>query len=204
MKWIWKLLAWRQPLWRFYARLRRARVHPTVIMNGRPLIRCARGATLEIREGVKINTSVASNPVIGRKRTALCAVEPGARLVVERGVGMSGVCITAAKEVVIGEGTFLGADVLISDTDFHAPDGAGSWTNATVESARPVRVGKACFIGARAILLKGVSIGDGAVVGAGAVVAKDVPPEHLATGNPATIRQLPARWLQSSQDTRLG
>jgi acetyltransferase-like isoleucine patch superfamily enzyme len=196
MKLILKNLSLRRPLWRIYARLCRAEVHPSVVMNGRPFIRCVRGAFLQMREGVEINTSVASNPVIGNKRTALCVVLPGARMEIERKVGMSGVCITAAKEVIIGEGTFLGADVLITDTDFHSPDGRGSWTNATQESARPVRIGKGCFVGARAIILKGVTIGDGAVVGAGAVVVNDVPAEHLAVGNPATTRPLPAKWLQ--------
>jgi acetyltransferase-like isoleucine patch superfamily enzyme len=41
------------------------------------------------------------------------------------------------------------------------------------------------FVGARAIILKGVTIGDRAVIGAGAVVSKDVPAGHIAAGNPA-------------------
>ena len=43
------------------------------------------------------------------------------------------------------------------------------------------------FIGTRAIILKGVTIGAGAIVGAGAVVAKDVPPYSVVVGNPARI-----------------
>ena len=57
--------------------------------------------------------------------------------------------------------------------------------------ARPVRIGRGCFIGARAILLKGVTLGDRAIVGAGAVVTRDVPAGHIAVGNPARI--LPPR-----------
>jgi maltose O-acetyltransferase len=46
------------------------------------------------------------------------------------------------------------------------------------------------FVGARAIILKGVSVGDDAIVGAGAVVTKDVPGWHMAFGNPAQSRPI--------------
>jgi acetyltransferase-like isoleucine patch superfamily enzyme len=48
-------------------------------------------------------------------------------------------------------------------------------------------IGKKCFIGARAIILKGVQIGDNAVVGAGSVITKDVSPRTSVAGNPATV-----------------
>jgi len=176
--------------------MRRAQVHPTVKFYGRPLIRCARGASLILSEGVQINTSVASNPVIGRCRSSLSAIAPGARLVLESDVGASGICITAAKLVIIGSKTIIGADVLITDTDFHLPDGDGGWRNAAAETAKPVTIGAGCFIGARAIILKGVTVGDGAVIGAGAVVTRNVPSQHLATGNPASCRPLSPTWIQ--------
>ncbi len=56
-----------------------------------------------------------------------------------------------------------------------------------VEYARPVRLGHAVWIGGSAILLPGVSIGDGAVIAAGAVVTRDVPAKTLVAGNPAGI-----------------
>lgn len=49
------------------------------------------------------------------------------------------------------------------------------------------RVGRNCFIGGRALILPGVEIGDGSVVGAGAVVTKSVPPGSIVAGNPARI-----------------
>lgn len=48
-------------------------------------------------------------------------------------------------------------------------------------------IGKNVFIGARSIVMKGVTIGDGAVVGAGSVVTKDVPANAIVAGNPAKI-----------------
>ena len=183
------------PAWRAYARLRRATVHVSVVMRGRPIIRCTRGAKLIISEGVRISTSVAANPVIGRNRTAICAMAPGALLEIGPKVGMSGVCLCAAKSLRIGESTIIGADVLITDTDFHRPLPGWRWSNDAVGASKPVQIGRGCFIGARAIILKGVTLGDGAVVAAGALVTRDVPANHLAIGNPATVKPLAPEWI---------
>ena len=195
-----RVLALQLPVWRAYARLRRATVHPSVRMVGRPLFRCARGARLILSEGVRINSSAASHPVIGRTRSSLCAIAPGAVLEIGKGVGMSGVCLCAARSLTIGEHTIIGADVLITDTDFHQPLPGHRWGNDAVGRAKPVSIGAGCFIGARAIILKGVTIGDGAVVAAGALVTRDVPAAHLAIGNPAIIRPLDPQWLHPSPD----
>ena len=188
------------PLMRFYARLRRATVHPSVVMRGRPLIRCARGAKLILSKGVQINTSVGSNPLIGRSRTALCVMAPGAVMEIGPHVGMSGACLCAAKSLKIGEATIIGADVMITDTDFHSPLPGFRWSNDSAGTSKPVSIGKGCFIGARAIILKGVTIGDGAVIAAGALVTRDVPAAHLAIGNPATVKTLDKRWIHPVDD----
>jgi maltose O-acetyltransferase len=61
-----------------------------------------------------------------------------------------------------------------------------------LESASPIRIGNDVWIGGGAVVLPGVTIGDRSVIGAGAVVARDVPPEILVVGNPArVIRALP-------------
>jgi acetyltransferase-like isoleucine patch superfamily enzyme len=185
-------------IWHYYARARRAHgIHGSVIFNGRPLFRCARGAEIIFGPNVRVNSLLGSNPIMMRARSTFCCVAPGARILIGSNVGMSSTSITAAIEISIGEGTLLGADCLISDTDFHIPLGSHRWGNNLLASAAPVRIGKGCFIGARTVILKGVTIGDGAVVAAGSIVTKDVPAEHLAAGNPAATRPLPAKWCQS-------
>ena len=52
---------------------------------------------------------------------------------------------------------------------------------------RPIRIGAACWLGDNATILEGVEIGDGAIVGAGAVVTKSIPAYAIALGNPATV-----------------
>ena len=57
-----------------------------------------------------------------------------------------------------------------------------------LERARPVTIGRDVWVGGGAIILPGVSIGDGAVIGAGSVVTRDVPAGQTVVGNPARSR----------------
>ena len=119
----------------------------------------------------------------------LRTLTPRAVLQIGRGTGISGGSFCAAVSVHIGERCFIGADVLISDTDFHSLDDAtrragDDWER--IESAA-VCIGNGVFIGARAQVLKGVHVGDGAVIGAGSVVTRSVPARHIAAGNPAVV-----------------
>lgn len=59
--------------------------------------------------------------------------------------------------------------------------------NADAITKGPVRIGNDVWIGARAMILSGVTIGDGAIVAAGAVVARDVPAYGIVAGNPAKL-----------------
>jgi acetyltransferase-like isoleucine patch superfamily enzyme len=88
--------------------------------------------------------------------------------------------IVAAQQVTIGANCKIAWDVLIMDTDQHAlRDGEQIGT-------RPVLIEDDVWIGARAIILKGVTIGQGAVIGAGAIVTKDVSAQTLVVGPRAT------------------
>ncbi len=88
--------------------------------------------------------------------------------------------IVAATSVTIGRDCKIARDVIIMDTDQHPlPDG-------TLRAA-PVSIGDRAWIGARAIVLKGVTIGHDAIVGAGSTVTKDVPPGAVVAGVPAQI-----------------
>jgi acetyltransferase-like isoleucine patch superfamily enzyme len=68
----------------------------------------------------------------------------------------------------------------------------------------PVVIEDDCFIGYRAIVLMGVCVGRGSIVGAGAVVTKDVPPGSVVAGNPAkvicTVEELVKRRLQLARE----
>ncbi|WP_304523561.1 acyltransferase [Aeromicrobium duanguangcaii] len=84
----------------------------------------------------------------------------------------------------VGEGTGISWDVQISDTDFHDITHGDGVSRAR---SAPIVIGEHVLIGARSMILKGVKIGDGAVVGAGSVVTSDVPAGAIVAGNPAQI-----------------
>ncbi|WP_310589011.1 acyltransferase [Dyadobacter crusticola] len=114
------------------------------------------------------------------------AMVPGARITIGNDVGMSGVSISCRTQITIGDNTLLGSGAVITDNDAHGihPDFRN---NQGAIKAKPVHIAKDVFIGARSLILKGVTIGEGAVVGAGSVVSKDVPSMAIVAGNPARI-----------------
>lgn len=90
-------------------------------------------------------------------------------------------------EVHIGDDSFMGPEVIVR-TVSHAFD--RSDIPIRLQGSRPIQpvwIGKDCWIGTRAILLPGVRIGDHSIVGAGAVVTKDVEPWAIVGGNPAKL-----------------
>lgn len=87
-------------------------------------------------------------------------------------------------EVSIGDGTQIGPGVQILSAD-HPRDAA---TRASgLEFGRPIRIGRNVWIGGGALILPGIEIGDDAVIGAGSVVTRSVPPGTTAVGNPARV-----------------
>jgi len=94
----------------------------------------------------------------------------------------SGVSICAQQSVTIGKNCAIGNMSLIMDTDFHTPGDHTRWPEA-----RPVVLEDDVWLGARVTVLKGVTIGHGAVVAAGAVVTKDVAPRTVVGGVPAKL-----------------
>ena len=94
----------------------------------------------------------------------------------------AGVSISASRHVRIGDACEIGPGVLIMDNDFHR---AGDLTLRP--PSRPVRIGNRVWIGARAIVLKGVTVGDDAIIAAGSVVTSDVPAHSVVGGVPAHV-----------------
>lgn len=102
----------------------------------------------------------------------------------------TGCLLDASSTVTIGNGVSIAHDVLIL-TNTHAI-GPAERRAGPLES-RPVSIGDGCWLGARSIVLPGVTVGSGAIVAAGAVVNRDVAPNTLVAGLPAVVvRTLPA------------
>jgi len=108
--------------------------------------------------------------------------------VIEVGAGSTtgnNVTMIACDKIIIGEGCQIGDGVTIFDSDFHEINPITR--KATEGFCAPVIVGENVWLGSRAMILKGVTIGDGSVIAAGSVVSKSIPARCLAAGVPAKV-----------------
>ena len=113
---------------------------------------------------------------------------PNSRLTIGSGFCNSNVTIRCTKRIQIGKDVAISHNVTIMDSDAH---NIKEWNH---KKTKPVIIGNHVWIGSRAMILKGVKIGDGAVVAAGAVVTKDVPSNSLVAGVPAKVIKTNIIW----------
>lgn len=94
-----------------------------------------------------------------------------------------------AQSLEIGSNTLIAKGVSIYDFDGHPYDADERRENKAVahSNCAAVKIGRDVWVGARSIILKGVTIGDGAIVAAGSVVSRDVAPHTVVAGNPAKV-----------------
>jgi acetyltransferase-like isoleucine patch superfamily enzyme len=114
--------------------------------------------------------------------TELVAFAGGQLTIGDRTFVNYGCSFAATQRVQIGADCLFGPYVNITDNDFHDLS-----DRTRLPEAQPVLIGDQVWIGTRAIILPGVTVGDGAVIGAGSVVTKDVPPGGVVAGNPARL-----------------
>jgi acetyltransferase-like isoleucine patch superfamily enzyme len=122
---------------------------------------------------------IGSGSVFDRPRLIL-----GDRVDIGHGVGF-----TVNKEIVIEEDVNVANHVHFRDTDAHPRDAAARVADERppADEVRPVRVCRRAWIGGNVYVMKGVTIGEGAIIGVNSVVVTDIPPYCVAMGNPARV-----------------
>lgn len=114
--------------------------------------------------------------------------KPNSIIEIGDNVGISGSTINATTKITIGDNVLIGSGCLITDTDSHPLHWEDRLKNDDSKTkSKPIVIEDNVFIGARSIVLKGVTIGFGSVIGAGSVVTQSIPPNVVACGNPAKI-----------------
>ena len=98
----------------------------------------------------------------------------------------NGCKIRCHSHIVIGDNCAISHDFTVMDSDAHEIEG--------IQHIQPVIIGNHVWIGTRTIVLKGVTIGDGAIVAAGSVVTRDVPPKCMVAGVPAKVIKENVNW----------
>lgn len=148
-------------------------------------LRFPHGARLTVGEGSIVEGSIALQ-------------RENAEVLVGRNTSFGASLIDCAARVEIGDDVLISWACVIADHDSHSL----GWRARSVDignlredrekvwagvATKPVKIGNKCWIGMHSILLKGVEIGEGAVVAAGSVVTKSVPAWTIVGGNPARI-----------------
>ncbi len=158
-------------------------IHATAKVNYRG-VRYRPGSRLEVGEGSIVEGN-------------LVAERDGAAIVIGRNTFVGASTMASATSIEVGDDVLISWGCNIVDHNSHAIGWTGrqhdvrewyhgrkSWDAVVV---RPVRIGNKAWVGLNVIILKGVEIGEGAVIAAGAVVTKSVPAWTIAAGNPARV-----------------
>ena len=147
------------------------------------------GARNNIRSGIKLRLSPDANfqtgeaCVLDYDTTIECSghLKIGARVIFGHH------CTVGCKEQIeIGDDCLLAEMVSIRDHD-HNFARTDVPIRAQGATCAPVKIGRDVWLGAKVTVLKGVTIGDGAIIGANAVVTRDIPPGAIAVGIPARV-----------------
>lgn len=148
-----------------------------------------RGIT--IGNDVNFNSGIIANPIVGIERVVIMANSTG-HIKIGNKVGMSNCVLFSSSEILIDDEVCIGAGTRIYDTDFHSVNFFFRENGNINIPTKPVHICKRAFIGSSVIILKGVTIGEESVIGAGSVVTKDIPAHEIWAGNPAKfIKKIP-------------
>ncbi len=99
---------------------------------------------------------------------------------------IAGPIISTNRRITIGDYTLISFDVVLADSPYATPPDASAGLRGD-RASDGITIGENVWIGARATLLSGARIGDGAIIGAAAIVDFEVPPYAVVAGNPARI-----------------
>lgn len=125
----------------------------------------------------------------GLRMSPTASLRNGERITLGRGVHVGERCYLwagdTAGRIVIGDDVLLAPEVFLTASNYGTV--AGRLVMEQPKREADVVIGNDVWLGARVVVLPGVTVGDGAIVGAGSVVTKDVPPNAIAVGMPARV-----------------
>ena len=160
-----------------HIRLKRNNVEVGNNLTTNGLIFISHQGDMKIGSNVILNSRKTTNPSAGGN---ICAftVCGGGYCELGDNVAASHISLTCWNQIIIGKDVLIGSNTIITDSDFHSLDSEyrANERNKNYDERKehihtaPVHIGEGAFIGARCIILKGVSIGSKSIVGAGSVV----------------------------------
>lgn len=144
----------------------------------------------EIFKGKGAEIHVGNNVLLERK--VRLSLGDNARIYIGDNTYLGDFCnLLAVKEIRIGKNCAISWHVLFMDTSSHPLGFRGEIPQTKIA---PIVVEDHVWIGCRAVILKGVTVGEGAIIANNAVVTKDVPPRTMVAGNPARVIKEDVIW----------
>lgn len=141
--------------------------------------------SIKIGNNVRVNSGKNYNVIGGASRTIFRTINNG-KIIIGNRCGISNSAIISQSSIILEDDILIGGNCKIFDTDFHPLDTDKRISNQnTFVKSKPIHIKSRAFIGAHSIILKGVTIGENSIVGAGSVVTKDIPSNEIWAGNPA-------------------
>lgn len=143
---------------------------------------------IDIGKNTTICSSFSSN-MLGLYQRCIIVARYGGKIEIGEECGISGSTIYSWESIKIGSYTRIGANCKIIDNDFHPVELEYRHKALNEEYTRraPIVIGNDCFIGMNSIILKGTTLGNNVIVGAGSVVHGTFPDNCIIAGNPAKI-----------------
>ncbi len=157
----------------------------TVRLFGRHVFKLSKDATIIIGKGFTSRSGI--NSGIESSITKMI-VGGHSTLTIGDCCGISNCTILCENKIVIGNHVLIGGGTMINDSNHHSTDWRNRLnpeTDGVNAISAPITIKDNCFIGARCIIQKGVTIGERSIIAAGSVVTKNVPSDEMWGGNPA-------------------
>jgi acetyltransferase-like isoleucine patch superfamily enzyme len=165
-----RMLALKPFAWFYLRILCRVKINENYKLYGLPQVFRHRKSRIEIGKRFENKNWWDSNPLGIDHPTIICTWSSTASIKIGNDVGISGGSIVSAESIEIGDGTLIGANTTIIDTDFHPTRSLKRRYDKENIRSKKVMIGKNVFIGANCIILKGSVIPDNSIVPAGSVV----------------------------------
>lgn len=155
------------------------------VLNGEVQFVSDNRGKITIGENTKINSGKQFNQIGGDTRTVIRTINSGI-ICIGDNVGISNSALVARNSIMIDDDVRIGGSCKIYDNDFHSLryEYRLKPIDDDIKSS-PIHIKRGAFICAETIILKGVTIGEMSVVGAGSVVTHDIPDYEIWAGNPA-------------------
>lgn len=179
---------------------------PKILIGKRSIVMINRDADIRISNNLSLGVAFSN------KQKTLLNIKENGKLIVDSAIIANGSRISIDKDatLIIGKNTFINENtrIMASSKIEIGKNCNVSWDVNIIDSDRhdifinnqkqtktePITIGNNVWIGSRTSILKGVRIGDGAIIGAGSIVVKDVPSNTMVAGVPAKIIKSNVSW----------